>query len=370
MEQKIKLNAGIIGATGMVGQRFITLLAGHPYFNISVLAASPKSAGKKFSEAVDGRWKISVPMPEQVKDMIVYDASDIEKVSSMCDFVFCAIDMPGGKEEIKKLEEAYAKTETPVVSNNSACRNYPDVPMLIPEINSLHVEVIEVQRKRLGTKTGFIAVKPNCSIQSYVPMLTPLLKYGIKSVVVSTYQAISGSGKTFKEWPEMIDNVIPYIGGEEEKSEKEPMKIWGLVKDGVVENADSPIITSQCIRVPVTDGHLATVFVKFEDSDNKPSKEEILRLWKEFSGGPQVSDLPSAPKQFIQYFEEDNRPQTKLDRDLENGMAVTAGRLREDPAGLFDYKFVGLSHNTLRGAAGGGVLSAELLYKQGFIVKK
>ena len=371
MEQKIKINAGIIGATGMVGQRFITLLANHPYFNISVLAASPNSAGKKYSEAVDGRWKLSVPMPGEVKNMIVYDASDIEKVSGMCDFVFCAIDMPK-KEDIKNLEEAYAKAETPVVSNNSACRNYPDVPMLIPEINGNHIEVIETQRKRLGTKTGFIAVKPNCSIQSYVPMLSPLLKFGIKEVVVSTYQAISGSGKTFKEWPEMIDNVIPYIGGEEEKSEKEPMKIWGCIKNGVVENAQSPVITSQCIRVPVTDGHLATVFMNFADKNNKPSKEEIIKLWKEFKGEPQILNLPSAPKQFIYYFEEDNRPQTKPDRDLEDGigMAISAGRLREDPAGLFDYKFVGLSHNTLRGAAGGGVLSAELLYKKGYIIKK
>ena len=365
MEQKIKLNAGIIGATGMVGQRFITLLAGHPYFNISVLAASPRSAGQKYSEAAGGRWKMPSPVPEQVKDMLVLDASDVEKVSSVCDFVFCAVDMP--KDEIKKLEEAYAKAETPVVSNNSACRNYADVPMLIPEINAFHADVIESQRKRLGTKTGFIAVKPNCSIQSYVPMLTPLLKFGIEEVVVSTYQAISGAGKTFNEMPEMIDNVIPYIGGEEEKSEKEPLKIWGSVKDGAIENAQSPVITSQCIRVPVTDGHLAAVFVNFR---NKPSKDEILKLWSEFKGEPQELDLPSAPKQFIKYFEEDNRPQTKSDRDLENGMAVSAGRLREDPAGLFDYKFIGLSHNTLRGAAGGGVLSAEFLYKKGFIVKK
>jgi len=363
-----KINAGIIGATGMVGQRFITLLAEHPYFNISVLAASPRSAGKKYSETIEGRWKLPSPIPEQVKDMLVYDASDVEKVSSMCDFVFCAVEMT--KEDTKKLEEAYAKAETPVVSNNSACRNYADVPMLIAEINGSHLDVIEAQRKRLGTKTGFIAVKPNCSIQSYVPMLTPLLKYGLKEVVVSTYQAISGAGKSFADWPEMIDNVIPYIGGEEEKSEKEPMKIWGSVKNGAVENASNPIITSQCIRVPATDGHLATVFVSFEDKNNKPSKEEILKLWKEFKGEPQILDLPSAPKQFIHYFEEDNRPQTRLDRDLENGMAISAGRLREDPAGIFDYKFIGLSHNTLRGAAGGGVLSAELLYRKGFITKK
>jgi len=368
--QKIKLNAGILGATGMVGQRFITLLADHPYFNISVLAASPSSANKKYSEAVGGRWKMPVSIPDKVKDMIVLDASDVEKVSGMCDFVFSAFEMPGGKEAIKKLEEAYAKTETPVISNTSACRGVSDVPMLITEINSSHVNVIETQRKRLGTKTGFIAVKPNCSIQSYVPMLTPLLKYGIEEVVVSTYQAISGAGKTFDDMPEIIDNIIPYIGGEEEKSEKEPLKIWGSIKDGVIENAKSPMITSQCVRVPVTDGHLATVFIKFADKNDKPSKEEILKLWKEFKGEPQELDLPSAPKQFIHYFEEDNRPQTKPDRDLENGMAIAAGRLREDSAGIFDYKFIGLSHNTLRGAAGGGVLSAELLYKKGFIVKK
>ena len=363
-----KINAGIIGATGMVGQRFITLLSDHPYFNISVLAASPRSAGKKFSETIEGRWKLSNPVPENVKDMIVLDASDVAKVSSLCDFVFCAVDMP--KEETKKLEEAYAKAETPVVSNNSACRAYADVPMLIAEINDSHLAVIEKQKQRLGTKTGFIAVKPNCSIQSYVPMLTPLLDYGLVSVVVSTYQAISGAGKSFEDWPEMIDNVIPYIGGEEEKSEKEPLKIWGAVKDGIVENANSPVITSQCIRVPATDGHMATVFIKFKDPGKMPSKEEILKLWKDYKGEPQILDLPSAPKQFIRYFEEDNRPQTKLDRDLENGMAISAGRLREDPAGLFDYKFIGLSHNTLRGAAGGGVLSAELLYKKGFIVNK
>ncbi|MCL2096309.1 MAG: aspartate-semialdehyde dehydrogenase [Oscillospiraceae bacterium] len=363
-----KINAGIIGATGMVGQRFITLLSEHPYFNISVLAASPRSAGKKFSETIGGRWKMSVDIPESVKDMIVLDASDVGKVSSMCDFVFCAVELP--KEETKKLEEAYAKTETPVVSNNSACRNLPDVPMLIPEINAFHAEVIETQRKRLGTKTGFITVKPNCSIQSYVPMLTPLLKYGVKEIAVTTYQAISGAGKSFEDWPEMIDNVIPFIGGEEEKSEKEPMKIWGGIKDGIVENAQTPPITSQCIRVPVTDGHLAAVFVKFEDRDSKPSKEEILKLWEEYKGEPQELNLPSAPEQFINYFEEDNRPQTKSERDLENGMAISAGRLREDSSGVFDYKFIGLSHNTLRGAAGGGVLSAEFLYRKGFIMKK
>ena len=362
-----KLNAGIIGATGMVGQRFIELIADHPYFNISVLAASPRSAGKKYAETIEGRWKMRTPVPENIKDMIVYDASDINKVAGMCDFVFCAIDIPGGtKEDVIKLEEAYAKTETPVVSNNSVCRGIPDVPMLIPEINAAHAAVIEAQKKRLGTKRGFITVKSNCSIVSYVPMLTPLLKFGIKEVAVSTYQAVSGASKTIDEMPEIIDNIIPYIGGDEEgKSEREPLKIWGTVKDGVIVDAKSPKITAQCVRVPVTDGHLAAVFVNFE---NKPSKDEILKLWREFKGIPQELGLPSAPKQFINYFEEQNRPQAKLERGLENGMAISAGRLREDT--VFDYKFIGLSHNTLRGAAGGGVLSAELLYRQGYISKK
>ena len=363
-----KISAGIIGATGMVGQRFVSLLSDHPYFEISALAASPRSAGKKFSEAVGGRWKLSEPMPNSVADMKVLDAGDIEAISGMCDFVFCAVDMP--KAETQKLEEAYAKAETPVVSNNSACRNYPDVPMLIAEINSSHLAVIETQKKRLGTKTGFIAVKPNCSIQSYVPMLTPLIGLGLREVAVTTYQAISGAGKTFLDWPEMCDNVIPYIGGEEEKSEKEPMKVWGTVKGGQIENAQNPKITAQCIRVPVTDGHLAAVFVKFGEGSALPSKEEIIALWKGYAGEPQILDLPSAPKQFIHYFDEDNRPQTGLDRDLERGMAISAGRLREDESKMFDYKFIGLSHNTLRGAAGGGVLSAELLYKKGFIAKK
>ena len=361
-----KIRTGIIGATGMVGQRFISLLSDHPYFDISVLAASPRSAGKTYGEAVGGRWKMPDSIPENIGKKTVLDAAEIQKVSGLCDFVFCAVEMP--KDETKKLEEAYAKTETPVVSNNSACRGYADVPMLIAEINSPHLAVVETQKKRLGTKTGFIAVKPNCSIQSYVPMLTPMLKYGLKEVAVTTYQAISGAGKTFDEWPEMIDNVIPYIGGEEEKSEKEPMKVWGTVKNGEVENAKNPPITSQCIRVPVTNGHLAAVFVKFEGKP--PKKDEIIKLWKDFAGEPQALSLPSAPKQFIHYFEEDNRPQTKSERDLENGMAVSAGRLREDMSGIFDFKFVGLSHNTIRGAAGGGVLSAELLYKKGFIIKK
>lgn len=366
-----RINVGIIGATGMVGQRFISLLDGHSYFNISVLAASPKSAGKKYAEVIDGRWKMPTPIPEKLKDMTVFDASDIEKVAGLCDFVFCAIEMPHAanpKEEIKKLEEAYAKAETPVVSNNSACRVVSDVPMLIPEINAAHAQVIEAQRKRLGTTRGFITVVSNCAILSYVPMLAPLLKFGISEVAVSTYQAISGASKTFDEMPEMIDNIIPYIGGEEEKFQEESLKIWGAVKDGVIVNAKSPAITAQCIRVPVTDGHLAAVFLKFKSG--KPSKDEIIKLWREFKGEPQQLGLPSAPKQFIHYFEEDNRPQTKSDRDLENGMAVSAGRLREDDANIFDYKFIGLSHNTLRGAAGGGVLSAELLYRLGYITEK
>lgn len=359
-----KLRAGIIGATGMVGQRFITLLAQHPMFEISVLAASASSAGKNYEEAVGNRWKMTVPMPEKVKNMKVYDAADVETVSSMCDFTFCAVNMK--KDEIKALEEAYAKAETPVVSNNSANRTVSDVPMVIPEINAEHVAIIEQQRKRLGTKRGFIAVKPNCSIQSYVPMLTPLRKYGITEVVVCTYQAISGAGKTFKEWPEMIDNVIPYIGGEEEKSENEPLKIWGKIVDGKMVSADDVNITTQCIRVPVSDGHTAAVFVKFK---NKPTKEQILADWAEFGNNVKKElDLPSSPDRFITYFEDDNRPQSKLDRDIYKGMGISAGRLREDK--MFDYKFVGLSHNTLRGAAGGGVLIAEYLAKKGYITAK
>ena len=358
-----KLRAGIIGATGMVGQRFITLLQNHPYFEISVLAASPRSAGLKYSEAVGQRWKMSSDIPESVKDMVVMSSDKIEEISKLVDFVFCAVDMK--KDEIKALEEAYAKAEIPVVPNNSANRWTEDVPMVIPEINDEHIKIIDAQRKRLGTKYGFIAVKPNCSIQSYVPALTPLLKYKPKVVVATTYQAISGAGKTFKEWPEMIDNVIPYIGGEEEKSEQEPLKIWGHIEGDKIVKAQSPIITTQCIRVPVSDGHTAAVFVSFE---NKPSKEEILRAWKEFKGKPQEMGLPSAPEQFITYFEEDNRPQARLDRDIYKGMGITVGRLREDT--VYDYKFVGLSHNTLRGAAGGAVLIAELLYREGYIVKK
>ena len=354
-----KMKVGVIGATGMVGQRFLTLLEDHPYFEVSVLAASSRSAGKTYAEAVGERWKLSTPMPEAYKNMVVLDAAQIEEVGRRCSFVFCAVDMK--KDEIRALEEAYAKAEIPVVSNNSANRWTPDVPMVIPEINDAHLEVIAAQRARLGTKRGFIAVKPNCSIQSYVPALTPLLKYGIKEVVATTYQAISGAGKTFREWPEMIDNVIPYIGGEEEKSEQEPLRVWGKVENGEIVKANAPLITTQCIRVPVTDGHTAAVFVKFE---NKPSKEEILEAWKNFSGKPQELGLPHAPEQFITYFEEDNRPQAKIDRDIYGGMGVTVGRLREDT--LFDYKFVGLSHNTLRGAAGGAVLIAELLYREGY----
>lgn len=354
-----KLKVGVVGATGMVGQRFLTLLENHPFFEVAALAASASSAGKTYEEAVSGRWKMITPLPDRYKKMQIIDAADVETMAKLCSFVFCAVNMP--KEEIKALEEKYAKAELPVVSNNSAHRKTPDVPMIIPEINADHAEIIAAQRARLGTKRGFIAVKPNCSIQSYVPMLTPLLKYGIKEVVATTYQAISGAGKTFKEWPEMIDNVIPYIGGEEEKSEQEPMKIWGHVEGNKIVNAEAPLITTQCIRVPVSDGHTAAVFVRFE---NKPTKEEIINLWKTYRGLPQELGLPSAPKQFITYFEEDNRPQAALDRTLYEGMGVSVGRLREDT--MFDYKFVGLSHNTLRGAAGGAVLNAELLYKLGY----
>ena len=354
-----KLKVGIIGATGMVGQRFIMLLNDHPYFEITALVASPRSAGQKYGKAIIGRWKMTSPCPENILNMEIISSDEVEKVGSMVDFVFCAVAM--SKDETKALEERYAKAEIPVVSNNSANRWTPDVPMVIPEINDAHLEVIEAQRKRLGTKRGFIAVKPNCSIQSYVPLLTPLMKFGIKEVVATTYQAISGAGKTFNEWPEMVDNLIPFIGGEEEKSEKEPLRVWGKVEGGEILPATSPIITTQCLRVPVTDGHTAAVFVKFE---NKPTKEEILEAWKNYSGKPQALGLPSAPEQFITYFEEDNRPQAKLDRDIYGGMGITAGRLREDT--VYDYKFVGLSHNTLRGAAGGAVLIAELLYREGY----
>ena len=354
-----KMKVGVVGATGMVGQRFLTLLDGHPYFEVTALAASANSAGKTYAEAVGNRWKLATPMPEQYKDMVVIDAENIDEMKKLCSFVFCAVNMK--KDEIKALEERYAKAELPVVSNNSAHRWTPDVPMVIPEINPEHLEVIKSQRERLGTKRGFIAVKPNCSIQAYVPELTPLRKFGIKEVVATTYQAISGAGKTFNEWPEMIDNIIPFIGGEEEKSEQEPLRVWGKVENGEIVKATDTVITTQCIRVPVTDGHTAAVFVKFE---NKPTKEQILEEWKNFKGLPQELGLPHAPEQFITYFEEDNRPQAKLDRDIYGGMGVTAGRLREDV--IYDYKFVGLSHNTLRGAAGGAVLIAELLYRLGY----
>ena len=355
-----KLKCCIVGATGMVGQRFVTLLENHPYFEVAGVAASARSAGQTYEQAVGGRWKMAGAIPEKVKNMVVIDAADVKKVADMCDFIFCAVDMK--KDEIKALEEAYAKAEVPVISNNSANRWTVDVPMVIPEINPEHFEVIESQRKRLGTTRGFIAVKPNCSIQSYVPALTPLRKYGIKTVLATTYQAISGAGRNFETWPEMIDNVIPYIGGEEEKSEKEPLKVWGEVRGGVIVPAEAPLITTQCIRVPVTDGHTAAVFVSFE---NKPPMETILEEWANYRGQPQLLGLPSAPKQFITYFEEPDRPQVHLDRDIYGGMGVTVGRLRPDT--LFDYKFVGLSHNTLRGAAGGGVLTAELLFRQGYL---
>ena len=353
---------GIIGATGMVGQRFALLLADHPWFKVTALAASSRSAGKTYTEAVGSRWAMTAPMPENLKDMTVYDAvNDIDTIVSKVDFVFCAVDMK--KDEIKALEETYAKHECPVVSNNSAHRFTPDVPMVIPELNPEHIKVIESQRKRLGTKRGFVAVKSNCSLQSYVPAIFPLDKeFGVEKCLVCTYQAISGAGKTFERWPEMIDNVIPYIGGEEEKSEKEPLKIWGKVEDGEIKLADSPKFTAQCLRVPVSDGHMAAVFVTFK---NKPSKEQILEVWKNFSGVPQELKLPHAPKQFLNYFTEDNMPQTKLQRDLEGGMAISVGRLREDSQ--YDYKFVCLSHNTLRGAAGGAVLLAELLAAKGYM---
>ncbi len=354
-----KLKVGVVGATGMVGQRFLTLLENHPYFEVAALAASPRSAGKPYAEAVEGRWKMQVPIPEKFKNMVLHDANDTKAMGELCSFVFCAVDMK--KDEIRALEEKYARAEIPVVSNNSAHRWTPDVPMVVPEINPEHLAVIEHQRRRLGTKRGFIAVKPNCSIQSYVPALTPLLCYRPTLVVATTYQAISGAGKTFREWPAMIDNVIPYIGGEEEKSEQEPLRVWGHIENGVIVKADAPLITTQCIRVPVTDGHTAAVFVKFE---KKPSREDILRAWAEFRGLPQELELPHAPAQFVTYFEEDDRPQAALDRGLYGGMGVSVGRLREDS--FFDYKFVGLSHNTLRGAAGGAVLIAELLFRKGY----
>ena len=360
-----KFNVGVIGGTGMVGQRFVSLIENHPWFELKVIAASANSAGKTYEQAARARWAIDTPFPEKYKDIVVMDAvADKEAIVEQVDFVFSAVDMK--KDEIKALEEEYAKLECPVISNNSAHRWTNDVPMVIPEVNPEHIAVIEDQKKRLGTKRGFIAVKSNCSIQSYVPALSPLReKYGVKDVLVCTYQAISGAGKTFQTWPEMVDNVIPYIGGEEEKSEQEPLKVWGKVENGVIRNAEGTSITAQCIRVPVSNGHLACVFVRF---DKKPDKEEILKIWKEYRGVPQELELPMAPKQFLNYFEEDNRPQTGLDRMLEGGMAISIGRLREDTQ--YDYKFVCLSHNTLRGAAGGGVELAELLCAKGCITKK
>lgn len=358
-----RLKVGILGGTGMVGQRFIALLEDHPWFEVTTIAASPRSAGKTYEEAVGGRWKMTTPMPEAVKNLVVLNVNEVEKVASEVDFVFSAVDMT--KEEIKKIEEAYAKTETPVVSNNSAHRWTPDVPMVVPEINPEHFDVIAAQKERLGTKRGFIAVKPNCSIQSYAPVLTAWKEFEPYEVVATTYQAISGAGKTFKDWPEMVGNVIPYIGGEEEKSEKEPLRIWGKVENGEIVPAKEPVITCQCIRVPVLNGHTAAVFVKFR---KQPTKEQLIEKLVQYKGLPQELNLPSAPKQFIQYMEEDNRPQVTLDVDFERGMGISVGRIRPDC--VYDWKFIGLSHNTVRGAAGGAVLCAETLKAKGYIMKK
>lgn len=358
-----KLRVGILGATGMVGQRFIALLENHPWFEVTTVAASPSSAGKTYAEAVEGRWKMDTPIPEAVKSLVMKNVNEVEEVAADVDFVFSAVNM--SKDEIKAIEEVYAKAECPVVSNNSAHRWTPDVPMVVPEVNPDHIKVIEDQKKRLGTKRGFIAVKPNCSIQSYSPAITAWLEFEPYEAVVSTYQAISGAGKTFKDWPEMEGNIIPFISGEEEKSELEPLRIWGKVEDGKIVPADFIKITAQCIRVPILYGHTATCFINFR---KKPTKEQLIQKLREFKGVPQELDLPSAPKHFIQYLEDDNRPQVQLDVNYENGMGVSIGRLREDS--LFDYKFVGLSHNTIRGAAGGGVLCAELLTAKGYISKK
>jgi aspartate-semialdehyde dehydrogenase len=358
-----KLRVGILGATGMVGQRFISLLENHPWYEVVTVAASPRSAGKTYEEAVGDRWKMTTPMPEAVKKLVVMNVNEVEKVAASVDFVFSAVDMT--KDEIRAIEEEYAKTETPVVSNNSAHRWTPDIPMVVPEVNPEHFDVIEFQKKRLGTTRGFIAVKPNCSIQSYAPVLTAWMEYEPYEVVATTYQAISGAGKTFKDWPEMEGNIIPYIGGEEEKSEQEPLRIWGHIENGQIVKAESPVITCQCIRVPVLNGHTAAVFVKFK---KKPTKEQLIEKLVNFKGLPQELELPSAPKQFIQYLEEDNRPQVSLDVDFEHGMGISVGRLREDT--VYDYKFVGLSHNTVRGAAGGAVLCAELLTAKGYIAAK
>ena len=360
-----KLKVGILGGTGMVGQRFISLLENHPWFEVTTIAASPRSAGKRYEDAIGDRWKMTTPMPEAVKDIVVMNVNEVDKVASEVDFVFSAVDM--SKDEIKAIEEAYAKTETPVVSNNSAHRWTPDVPMVVPEINPQHMDVIKYQKKRLGTTRGFIAVKPNCSIQSYAPVLTAWKEFEPYEFVATTYQAISGACKTFKDWPEMVENIIPYIGGEEEKSEKEPLRLWGEIDEekGEIVPATSPVITCQCIRVPVLNGHTAAVFVKFRKN---PTKEQLIEKLEQFSGVPQELNLPSAPKQFIRYMQEDNRPQVQLDVDYENGMGINVGRLREDS--VYDWKFVGLSHNTVRGAAGGAVLCAELLKAQGYITKK
>ena len=361
MEKKLKV--GILGATGMVGQRFISLLENHPWFEVVTVAASPRSAGKTYEEAVGGRWKMDTPMPEGVRNLIVLNVNEVEKVAETVDFVFSAVDMT--KEEIKAIEEAYARTETPVVSNNSAHRWTPDVPMVVPEINVEHFDVIESQKKRLGTERGFIAVKPNCSIQSYTPCLAAWKEFGPKEVVATTYQAISGAGKTFKDWPEMVENIIPFIGGEEEKSEQEPLRVMGKVENGQIVKASLPKITCQCVRVPVLNGHTAAVFINFE---KKPTKEQLIEKLKGYKGFPQEAGLPSAPKQFVRYMEEDDRPQVTLDVDYENGMGVSIGRLREDT--IYDFKFIGLSHNTVRGAAGGAVLCAEALTAKGYIKSK
>lgn len=358
-----KLKVGVLGATGMVGQRFVSLLADHPWFEVSVVAASAASAGKRYGDAVAGRWSLSTPEPLNVARLVVANAAEVNKIVDQCDFVVCAVDM--AKDAVAKLEEEYARAETPLVSNNSAHRWTPDVPMMIPEINSDHAKVIEAQRRRLGVKRGFIAVKPNCSLQSYVPAIHPLKSFGPNKIAVSTYQALSGAGKTFDTWPEMIDNVIPFIKGEEEKSEKEPLKIWGTVNGDRIVAATAPTITAQCLRVPVSDGHMAAVFVAF---DKKPSRDQILSAWQEFSGPPQKLKLPSAPTPFLHYFDDDDRPQTKLDRDAGHGQAITIGRLREDA--IFDWRFVALSHNTMRGAAGGAVLTAELLKSEGYLTAK
>ena len=358
-----KLQVGILGGTGMVGQRFISLLENHPWFEVKVIAASPRSAGKTYKEAVGDRWKMTTPMPEAVKDIVVMNVNEVEAVSKEVDFVFSAVDMT--KDEIRAIEEEYAKCEIPVVSNNSAHRWTPDVPMIIPEINPEHIEIIKDQKTRLGTKRGFIAVKPNCSIQSYTPALAAWQEFEPVEVVATTYQAISGAGKTFRDWPEMVENIIPYISGEEEKSEQEPLRIFGHIENGQIVKAQKPVITCQCIRVPVLNGHTAAVFVRFA---KKPTKEQLIDRLVNYSGEPQKLGLPSAPKQFIRYMEEDNRPQVSLDVDYEKGMGISIGRLRPDT--VYDYKFVGLSHNTLRGAAGGAVLCAELLKAKGFIDKK